>query len=149
MSIGLDYKAMAKSLKDFAESEEGKAFHKEYFGNLQKIQDIQEGRYRKFEKYLESHDFDKLMQRLILENGDKWREKCWHKGYEPYPTNKLGFLIEYLLHNYEPIEVPEIEPKHFPSTIYFFKGYYFQTICGQGCFHRIYNKENMKMILQV
>ena len=149
MSIGLDYKAMEKSLDEFVKSEEGKAFHEEYFGNLKKIQDIQEGRYRKFEKYLETHDFDKLMQRLIIENGDKWREKCWHKGYEPYLNNKLGFLIEYLLHNYEPIEVVEIEPKHFPSTIYFFRGYYFQTICGQGCFHRIYNKENMKMILQV
>ena len=121
MSIGLDYKAMAKSVKDFAESEEGKAFHEEYFGNLKKIQDIQEGRYTKFEKYIESHDFNKLIQRLIIENGDKWKEKCWHKGYEPYPNNKLGFLIEYLLHNYEPIEVAEIEPEHFPSTIYFFK----------------------------
>ena len=149
MSIGLDYKAMAKSLKDFAESEKGKAFHKEYFENLKIKQDIQEGRYRKFEKYYESHDFDKLIQRLILENGEKWKEKCWHKGCEPYPTNNLGFLIDYIAYNYEPIEVAEIEPKHFPSTIYFFKGYYFQTICGQGCFHRIYNKENMKMILQV
>ena len=138
-----------KALKDFMDSPEGKAHLAEYFGKIKVKQNIQEGRYKKFEKYLETHDFDKLMQRLILENGDEWREKCYHKGYEPYPNNKLGFVIDYLVHNYDSIDVLEIEPKHFPSTIFFFKGYYFQTICGQGCFHRIYNKENMKMILQV
>jgi hypothetical protein len=89
------------------------------------------------------------MYRLILEHDDGYLEICGHKGYEPYPNNKLAFVIDYLVYNYEPIEVLEIEPKHFPSTIYFFKGYYFQTICGQGCFHRIYNKEDMRMVLQV
>ena len=147
--MSLDYEKMAREMKEFAESEEGKAFHKEYFGKLKKKQDIADGRYRKFEKYLETHDFETLMYKLILEHDDEYMEKCYHKGYEPYPNNKLAFLIDYLVHNYEPIEVAEIEPEHFPSTIYFFKGYYFQTICGQGCFHRIYNKEDMRMVLQV
>ena len=116
---------------------------------MAKEQRIAEGRYRKFEKYLETHNFDELLQRLVAENGDEWCDKCGKKGYEPYPNNKLAFVIDYLVHNYESIDVIEIEPKHFPSTIYFFKGYYFQTICGQGCFHRIYNKEGMQMVLQV
>jgi hypothetical protein len=143
--MSLDYKKMKK----WAESPEGIAIRNEFIEKMAKELKIADGRYRKFEKYLETHDFETLMYRLILEHDDGYLEKCGHKGYEPYPNNKLAFVIDYLVHNYEPIEVAEIEPKHFPSTIYFFKGYYFQTICGQGCFHRIYNKEDMRMVLQV
>ena len=130
-----------KILEDFLKSPEGEASIREFTEKKANEQKIAESRYRKFEKYLEIHDFEELMQRLINENDDKWCDKCYKKGYEPYPNNKLRFVIDYLVHNYEPIEVPEIEPKHFPSTIYFFKEYYFQTICGQGCFHRIWNKK--------
>ena len=143
--MSLDYKEMEKALADFATSPKGIA----YFENMRKINDIKVSRYKRFEEWLKHNDFEALMFRVIHEHGDDYQEKCMHKGYEPYPNNKLGFLIDYLVHNFEPIEVPEIEPEHFPSTIYFFRGYYFQTICGQGCFHRIYNKEDMRMVLQV
>jgi hypothetical protein len=143
--MSLDYKEMENALQNFIDSDAGKA----YFENMKKINDIKVGRYKRFEEWLKNNDFDELMLRLIHEHGEDYCEKCYHNGYEPYPNRKLAFLIDYLVHNYEPIEVLEIEPEHFPSTIYFFKGYYFQTICGQGCFHRIYNKEDMQMILQV
>ena len=143
--MSLDYKEMEKSLQDFIDSDAGK----KYFENVKKINDLKVSRYKRFEEWLKHNDFEALMFRLIHEHGDDYREKCYHNGYEPYPNCKLAFLIDYLVHNYEPIEVAEIEPEHFPSTIYFFKGYYFQTICGQGCFHRIYNKEDMRMVLQV
>jgi hypothetical protein len=143
--MSLDYKKMKK----WAESPEGIAVRNEFIEKMAKKLKIAEGRYKRFEEWLKNNDFEALMFRVIHEHGDDYQEKCMHKGYEPYPNNKLGFLIDYLVHNFEPIEVPEIEPEHFPSTIYFFKGYYFQTICGQGCFHRIYNKEDMRMVLQV
>jgi len=140
-----DYEKMIEAIKEFPNTPAGK----KYFENMRKINDIKVSRYRRFEEWLKHNDFDALMLRLIHEHGDDYCEKCYHNGYEPYPNRKLAFLIDYLVHNYEPIEVPEIEPEHFPSTIYFFKGYYIQTICGQGCFHRIYNKEDMRLILQV
>ena len=139
------YKEMEDALQSFIDSDAGKA----YFENIKKINDIKVSRYKRFETWLENNDFEALMFRLIHEHNDDYCEKCYHRGYEPYPNRKLAFLIDYLVHNFEPIEVPEIEPEHFPSTIYFFRGYYFQTICGQGCFHRIYNKADMRMILQV
>ena len=142
MSLNPNYEEMEKSIQNFIESDVGK----KYFEKMRIELEIKRGRYVRFEKWLENNDFEKLMQRLISENGDEWQDKCYKKHYEPYPNNKLGFLIDYLVHNCEPIEVAEIEPKHFPSTIFFFKGYYFQTICGQGCFHRIYNKEGMQMV---
>ena len=136
---------MKKALEDFPNTPAGKA----YFENIRKKHQIKLLRYQRFEEWLKHNDFEALMYRLIHEHGDDYQEKCMHKGYEPYANRKLAFLIDYLVHNYEPIEVAEIEPEHFPSTIYFFKGYYFQTICGQGCFHRIYNKEDMRLVLQV
>jgi hypothetical protein len=140
-----DYEKMLEAIKEFPNTPEGK----KYFENMRKINDIKVSRYKRFEKWLENNDFDELMLRLIHEHNDDYVEKCYHNGYEPYPNRKLAFIIDYLVHNYEAIEVAEIEPEHFPSTIFFFKGYYFQTICGQGCFHRIYNKEDMRMVLQV
>lgn len=139
------YEKSLKALQEFIDSDAGKAFFEKMGAELK----IKLGRYKRFEEWLQHNDFDLLMYRLIHEHGEDYREKCYHNGYEPYPNRKLAFIIDYLVHNYEPIEVAEIEPEHFPSTIYFFRGYYFQTICGQGCFHRIYNKEDMKLLLQV
>lgn len=143
--MSLDYKKMEKALTDFAESPDGIA----YFENMGKKEALKLKRYEQFEKWLKNNDFEALMFRLIHEHNDDYMEKCYHNGYEPYPNRKLAFLIDYLVHNFEPVVVPEIEPKNFPGTTYFFKGYYFQTICGQGCFHRIYNKADMHMVLQV
>lgn len=140
-----DYDKMIEAIEEFPNTPGGK----KYFENMRKINDIKVNRYKRFEEWLKHNDFDALMYRLIHEHGDDYREKCMHKGYEPYPNNKLTFLIDYLAQNYESIRIEEIESEHFPSTIYFFRGYYFQTICGQGCFHRIYNKEDMKMLLQI
>jgi len=131
-------------MREFPNTPEGKA----YFENERKKLEIKKNRYVRFEEWLKHNDFDVLMHRLIHEHNDEYQEKCLHNGYEPYPNSKLAFIIDYLVHNYESIEVPEIEPEHFPSTIYFFKGYYIQTICGQGCFHRIWDK-NKELLLQV
>ncbi len=88
------------------------------------------------------------MQRLINENGDDWRERCYNKGYQPYPNNKLAFLIDYVVHNYESITVSELECEHFADEIWFFKGYYIQMIWGQGVLTNIFNK-NKEYLLQV
>lgn len=104
--------------------------------------------YERFEKYLETHDFDELIYRLILEHNDDYREKCYHNGYEPYPNNKLSFIIEYIKNNTKPIEIKGIKCE-FPNTIWEFKGYYFQLIYGQGVITNIYNKDDNRLILQI
>jgi hypothetical protein len=142
--MSIDYEKMIEAIREFPNTPEGK----KYFENMRRINDIKVSRYRRFEEWLKHNDFDALMHRLIHEHNDEYQEKCLHNGYEPYPNCKLAFIIDYLVHNYESIEVPEIEPEHFASTIYFFRGYYIQTICGQGCFHRIWDK-NKELLLQV
>ena len=142
---------MNEQLRKFSEwmdSEEGKRSMDEYFAKLVEKQKIKFGRFEKLEKYLETHSFDDLLKRMIEENGEERRDYCYNKGYEPYPTNILSLLFDYAAHERDPIEVPDMENGYFPTTIYFCKGYYFVTICGQGCFNRIYNHKK-ECILQV
>ncbi len=133
---------MRKALDDFIHSPEGDA----YFENIRKKNEIQKGRYIKFEKWLENNDFDKLMYRLILEHGEEWREKCWSKGCEVYMNNKLGFIFDYIIHNHESISVPQLETM-FPTQIWFFKGYYFRIMHGQGSVVDIYNGDDFRHLL--
>lgn len=109
---------------------------------------IKRDRYRRFDEWLNQNDIDALMYRLILEHDNEYREKCYSNGYEPYPNNKLSFLIEYVSDKFQPIRVPELNCQ-FMNSIYLFKGYYIQIIYGQGTITRIYNKEDKRLILQV
>ncbi len=137
-----DYKQMEKAMDDFINSPEGEA----YFENIGKQLVIKQGRYRRFEKYLETHNFDELMQRLVAENGKDWCDKCYEKGYQPYPNNKLEFLIDYITHNYESVSVPKIESEHFTNQTWFFKGYYVNMMRGQGVFTQVFDNNLNRII---
>jgi len=120
----------------------------EYFEDIRKKQEILEGRFQKFEKYLETIDFDTLIYRLVMEHGEEYREKCWTNGLMPYPNNKLEFLFEYIMSKTPDVDVPEIQ-NDFIQEIREFKGYYFELIHGQGVIFRIYNKKDLQIVLQV
>lgn len=120
-----------------------------YFYDLTEKHKILEQRFLRFEKWLIDHDFDKLMYRLINEHNDDYIEKCYHNGYQPYPNNKLSFVISYVTrNNAHPINVKKLK-SDFPNDIWEFKGYYFQLIYGQGTLIRIYNKDDMRLLLQL
>ena len=136
------FEEMSKKLQEFLDSAEGD----EYFEKLDRMNKIQEGRYRRFEAYLETHDFDKLIYRLILEHGEQWREKCYHNGCEVYPNNKLQFIIDYVFETFEPISVSQIETM-FNTDIRFFRGYFFRIMHGQGSVFDLYNGDDFRHLL--
>ena len=136
--------SLADKLKKMLESGE----LDEYFEEERRKQEIWEGRFLKFEKYLETIDFDTLIYRLVMEHGEDYREKCWHEGVMPYPNNKLDFLFEYVMIKTPHVDVPEIED-NFIQEIREFKGYYFEIIHGQGVIYRIYNKKDLQIVLQI
>lgn len=123
---------------------------KKYFDELVDANQIREQRFRRLEKWIETNDFDKLMYRLILEHGDDYIENCYHNGYEPYPNNKLSFLISYITKDDipHPLDIKELYCD-FPNNIWEFKGYYIQFIYGQGTIIRIYNKDDLRLLLQL
>ena len=136
------HEKFTRLLQEFIDSPEGDA----YFEKMGTKQKIQEGRYKRFEEWLKLNDFDRLMYRLILEHGEEWRERCWSRGCEVYMNNKLAFVFDYVAHNLESIRVPQLE-NMFPTEIWFFRGYYFRIMHGQGSVVDIYNGDDFKHLL--
>jgi len=139
---------MVENLREHLASPEGKASMEKYFQKIADKEALDEKRYRRFETWLETNDFDKLMYRLLFEHGDEYIENCYHKGYQPHPNNKLAFVIGYVVDNHESIIVNEIDCD-FANSVHLFKGFYIQHIHGQGTITRIYNKEDLRLLLQV
>lgn len=132
-------------LKDFNINEEDV---RNYLNEMRERDGIQESRFLKFEKYLESNDFDKLIYRIILEHDENWRDSCYEKGHEPHPNNKLTFILNYIEDRGNIVKVDEIDSEY-PNEIFEFKGYYFQDIYGQGVITKIYNKKDLKLLLVI
>lgn len=111
--------------------------------------DTEYKRAQKLKHYLDERDFDEFIGRIIREHNDNYCDKCYKKGYEPYPNNKFNLLLK--LVEIEGEEITEIDFKNdcvFPNLIIKYKNYYFQWIWGQGCIIRIYD-ENHERILQI
>lgn len=132
------------SFFDWLETDAGK----EHIDYVVMKHEIKEKRFNRFTEWLKNNDFDKLMYRLIFEHNQDYKEKCYHNGCEPYPNNKLAFLIEYVMNNCDLINVKQLE-NSFPNEIRFFKGYYFQVIWDKNTIVRIYNKKDLRLLLQI
>jgi len=112
-----------------------------YWNTITKKRELKEKRFEKFENILKSNtiNFDDLFDRLLKEHGEEYKNKCYSNGCEPYPNRKLSFLLSYIEHNLEPITTPDFIGDDFPTDTYFFKGKYWATTHGQGCFTHIYD----------
>ncbi|MFW6219951.1 MAG: hypothetical protein ACOC33_03850 [bacterium] len=141
---------IAQQLKDnldwLENTEEGKNYRKKYVEK----QKIKEQRYDKFEKWLETNDFDKLLYRLILEHDENYIEKCYNNGFEPYLNNKLSFVFEYVIHKAgKQVTIKKLNDSDFPNIVWEFNGYYFQVIWGQGSINLIYTKRGLNRIFSI
>lgn len=141
----IDPEKFRKDIEEWMESDAGLA----YFERERKKREILRNRYLRFEKYLETHDFKNLMNRIISEHDENWHEKCRQKNREVHPNNKLEFIIGYIFNNCESISVPEIESEHFPTETWMFKGYYFQLMFGQGTATFIYSVDDYRCLLSL
>lgn len=121
---------------------------KEWFDKQFVIDEVNRKRYSRFTKYVKTIDFDKLLYRLISEHNDDYIDKCHNNGFESFPNNKLQFLLNYISGKYNPVKVNAIDCDY-SNQIWHYKGYYFQIVYGQGSFLRIYNKKDLRLLLQV
>ena len=125
--------------QEYADSPEGQELERAYFKKLNIELEIEAGRFKRFENYIETHPFDDLLKLVMDEHDEAYRDKCYKKGCETYPTNKMQFIYDYVRKNIEHIEVAGITDGYFSTECRFFKGYYFTVTHGQGCFYRIYD----------
>jgi hypothetical protein len=138
---------MLEKLKAHLESPEGRAQSKAYFENLAKKEMIKNKRFDRFDEWLETNDFDKLLYRLILQHDDDYREKCYDKGYEPHMNNVLKFVFDYACDRGKQLEkIPKDLECNFPQAVYEFRGYYFEIVWGQGSITAIYNKDDLRRV---
>jgi hypothetical protein len=118
-----------------------------YFNRLKKQDEIKNKRFDKFEQWLETNEFEPFFQKLLLRNGKERADWCWKRGIEKYGTPMMEFLTEFISERRS--EIIDITiPNDFQHGLWYFKGYYFQLLCGQGCFWRIYDK-NKKFVEDV
>jgi nicotinamide phosphoribosyltransferase len=120
----------------------GKVYKKNtdlYFKELKKKKEIEELRYQIIERYLQTVSFDDLMNRMVEEHGNIYRDKCYLKGYEVLPNNKLQLLLDFVRAKAEKLELGIVDENMFEAELYFFNNYYFQLSQGQGCFWRIFD----------
>ena len=121
----------------------------DYIMKMERKKEITEKRYNKFEKWLESNDFDTLLYRMILKHDDEYRSRCYENGYEPYPNNIMGFIFNYVTdRGGKEVEIKEFD-NLFTNKIWEFKGYYFQITWGQGVILKIFNKEDSREIFTI
>jgi len=110
------------------------------------ILDIEYKRAQKLKHYLDERNFDDFIGRIIREHDNDYRDKCYRKGYEPYPNNKFNLLLK--LVEIEGDEITEIDFKDdcvFNNQIIKYKNYYFQWIWGQGVIIIIYDNNHEKI----
>lgn len=138
-------KTMLEILEEYFESDQ---YYKDIEENKKK-EKIRQERFNKLEKFFNNNSFDMFIVRMISEHDDKWIDKCYNNGCEPYPNNKLGFFFDYLGEMFEPIE-NNISQMNCPfaNILYKFKNYYFQFVFGQGTITRIYN-DKYELLLQI
>jgi hypothetical protein len=122
----------------------------EYFIKLTKKQELLNIRYKHFEEWLNNNDFDKIMYRLILEHDEEYFDKCYHNGFMPFPNNKMDFIINYVSNTsiQHPIIVKDLEC-NFPNKIWEFRGYYFQHVHEKRTIIKIFNKDDLRLLLEL
>jgi hypothetical protein len=128
-----------QKIKEFHESPEGKKALQEFAEKIAR----EHKRKEKAKDYLLSlskYKFDKLVSRLIAENGEERRDKCWKERCEPYPTNLMYLLFDGAsLGGKQYDKVLDRGDSLFGGGTFKFRGYYFNSLYGQGVIHRIFN----------
>jgi hypothetical protein len=134
-------------LREFLDSEEGKRSTEEWIRKEEVKEMVLKERLLKVESYLKTHPIESIIDRIVREHDDTYRDRCYRKGYEPYPNHKFELLFDYIRQNYAEID-NQLMPQDFLFGSWFFKGYFFTIYCGQGCFYRIYDHK-MNIIIQI
>lgn len=95
-------------------------------------------RFKRFDLWLKTNDFDSLLYRIILE--------IKNDEYSLYGVNcKLQFIADYVEYHRNPIIVPEINKR---KRLFRFKNFYFD-IDKNNKLIKIYNKEDKKCLISL
>lgn len=133
-------------LSDYFNSPEGQKDMEEYFEDVKIKGDLLDKRLVLVDEYIKINGLKSILDRLVIEHNEEWSEKCFNRGVETHPNNKLYLLLDWVKNRHEYKYNKDI-PQDFLSSCYQVGEYWFCTYSGQGVFDRIYNND-LQIILQ-
>jgi hypothetical protein len=125
-----------KNLMAWFDTDEGKKNIEDFAKKIQLKQDIKD---MQLERFKSKGNFAEFVERVITKyNSPKYRDKWYNRGVEP-PKNLYWFLFFYAEKFGRECASEEWEKygNTFTSTLYFYEGYYFNRMDGQGSIIKI------------
>lgn len=128
-----------EKFKQFLDSEEGQKsldlFAQKLDGKRKRVE-----RANEYLQRLKKPAFDELVLKELAKHDEEWRDRCWAKGCEPYPSNLLSLLFSVAEAFGKPFKgiLDEFDQSFGGGTVSY-RGYYFNWIHGQGTVLRIFN----------
>jgi len=93
-------------------------------------------------------EFDSLMEKMVDKHDDVWEEKCYKKGYQPYPQHLLYAIHELAIsEGKELVEGIDRLTENWPSVIHEYMGWQFAITHGQGSVLSCYKNKELKIRL--
>ncbi len=139
-----DVSDMIKEMREWADSDAGKASLKEFAEKLAFEQDLKVRNAQRIKKmFTDQKSFNKLVKEIIAKHDDRWVDGCYKKGVMPHPWELM-----YALFDLSEIEGKECDPvdgftDNFPSSIYLYKGWRFAVTHGQGSVCSVYYRKKL------
>lgn len=134
----MNLKDNLKSIDEFLNSEEGQAEMNAWALSHAEKMKLIKSRTVKLNN-CSDEQFEYFMQKVFKDNGEEWKDKCYEKGYEPYPTN-LMYLVFDCAKNHGK-DISNESNSIFHENVWFYRGYYFSILHGQGSHSSIMNQQ--------
>lgn len=137
--MSLDYDKIRSEMSKFLKSEEGKKVMDNF---LNKIEIEYEIRNKQLERFNRIGNFNEFVEKVIVKyNSNKYRNFWYNKGIEP-PEKLYWFLFDYA-EKYGRTCTEDEYSKYgnvFTGEMFYYRGYYFNKMHGQGSVVQIIKK---------
>lgn len=135
---------MLQKLQEFLDSPEGQASIEKFAQDMafkEELQNKQRIRMRKM--YHDQESFDILMEKICAKHNDAYVDRCYSRGYMPYPMNILGVIHDIADHEGVDHEPLDSFTEGFPSDIVTYMGWQFAVTHGQGSVTSVYKGKEL------
>ena len=135
---------MLEKLREFLDSPEGQASMEKFAQDMAFKDSLQEAqRIRMRKMFHDQESFNTLMEKICAKHDDAYEDRCYAKGYMPYPMHILQTI-----HNIADHEGVDHEPldsftESFPSDIVSYMGWQFAYTHGQGTVTSVYKDKEL------
>ena len=109
---------------------------------------LEKKHFQTIDRLINKYTFKVLLDKLISKHDKSYEDRCYKKGCMPYPNNMLSALLSYAEENGRELLEDTILETDFPTDTFFYEGFYFIYMYGQGTAIFIYD-ENKNLIFQI